>query len=264
MRLAASHQQLVKQAWSACCLGCALAGLSVVCPFIYCVVADASPRRAQVHHERIARVAGPDGLIAEYRWVVGGSPADKESASKTVSAVCEKSRTIYCSYDVASYDYRHIGFPLVVVTFRQLAERLALNDAATPLMSPPTLIFTRVSRPGLVCNVAIWSGLAGLGLAARGRLRLAVAARRRKVTHTCPGCGYDLRGTTGNRCSECGRMIDPSQRAVPEVDRLCDNSCVQCGYSLEGNVSGVCPECGSPAPPRNLRFDGSIAHPDRL
>src|SRR5687768_10793324 len=29
----------------------------------------------------------------------------------------------------------------------------------------------------------------------------------------CPACGYDLRGTTGGRCSECGLEIDPAALA---------------------------------------------------
>ena len=31
--------------------------------------------------------------------------------------------------------------------------------------------------------------------------------RSRHRPHHCPRCGYDLRGTTGRRCSECGEAV---------------------------------------------------------
>src|SRR4051812_23578806 len=37
----------------------------------------------------------------------------------------------------------------------------------------------------------------------------------------CPFCGYDLRGSSGERCSECGQVIDRklAHSAIPWVHR---------------------------------------------
>jgi len=42
--------------------------------------------------------------------------------------------------------------------------------------------------------------------------------RRFPADHECARCGYDLRGTEGDRCSECGHPIAPSQyRAIQRL-----------------------------------------------
>ncbi|MBC7771023.1 MAG: hypothetical protein H7210_00875 [Pyrinomonadaceae bacterium] len=40
-----------------------------------------------------------------------------------------------------------------------------------------------------------------------------IARRRHRPPWACDGCGYDLRGTTGTRCPECGRMDGVSRPA---------------------------------------------------
>lgn len=55
-----------------------------------------------------------------------------------------------------------------------------------------------------VAVVAFWSVVAGIGLISYHMCR----TRRRRRRGLCVGCGYDLRGTPGNRCTECGRPFD--------------------------------------------------------
>jgi hypothetical protein len=53
---------------------------------------------------------------------------------------------------------------------------------------------------GFVCLLTFPVGLiAGAMLS----IRMARAATP-KATHVCPACGYDLRGTPGPKCPECG------------------------------------------------------------
>lgn len=42
---------------------------------------------------------------------------------------------------------------------------------------------------------------------------IALVRRRRRRRGACVACGYDLAGTTGDRCPECGATIDPDIRA---------------------------------------------------
>lgn len=55
-----------------------------------------------------------------------------------------------------------------------------------------------------IAVVAFWSVAAGIGL-----ISYYVCRTRRRLRHgVCVGCGYDLRGTPGNRCTECGQPFD--------------------------------------------------------
>ena len=73
-----------------------------------------------------------------------------------------------------------------------------------------------------------WSVLLGLGviiiagpvavLAAVGSYRQTLETERHKVG-LCPRCGYDLRGSMGLRCPECGwRIVTPGRSKAPWTD----------------------------------------------
>jgi hypothetical protein len=49
-----------------------------------------------------------------------------------------------------------------------------------------------------------------LGTRARRSLGALAVRRRRRLGH-CPACGYDLKGNTSGRCSECGESIEAGQ-----------------------------------------------------
>lgn len=57
------------------------------------------------------------------------------------------------------------------------------------------------------------SNLIGVGIWSVSSLIAALYTRRRwlkmqaPLTPICANCGYDLRGTTSNRCSECGHPV---------------------------------------------------------
>jgi DNA-directed RNA polymerase subunit RPC12/RpoP len=73
-----------------------------------------------------------------------------------------------------------------------------------------------------------WSVLLGLGVmiiagpvavfAAVSTYRQTLETERHKVG-LCPRCGYDLRGSTGLRCPECGwRIVTPGRTKAPWTD----------------------------------------------
>lgn len=64
--------------------------------------------------------------------------------------------------------------------------------------------------PGLLGNVAITSAAFALAFT----LPSAWRRRRRIARSRCPACNYDLRGTPGTRCPECGEAV-PAARSVP-------------------------------------------------
>jgi hypothetical protein len=73
--------------------------------------------------------------------------------------------------------------------------------------------FTLPIRPHLIrftLNVALWSGAWWLVL----RVVPTVRRSRRFRRGLCPACGYDLCGSPGDRCPECGRAIRLAPAAI--------------------------------------------------
>lgn len=64
----------------------------------------------------------------------------------------------------------------------------------------------RVLWLGFFVNVAFWS----LVSAAVAYTISAIRRRLRIAKNLCPDCGYDIRGATSDRCSECGGAIRPA------------------------------------------------------
>lgn len=82
--------------------------------------------------------------------------------------------------------------------FRRLDPRLQYEVAQTGSFSCTERLWAGYVHNAMaaVCFVVMCrSGLLGL---------LAAVRRRRRPGYCCVACGYDLRGTTGARCSECG------------------------------------------------------------
>ena len=87
---------------------------------------------------------------------------------------------------------------------------------------------------GLAGGWGLFLGLLVMGiaapvavLAAVGSYRQALETERHKVG-LCPRCGYDLRGSTGARCPECGwRIVSPGSTRAPwteEEQRASENA----------------------------------------
>ena len=84
---------------------------------------------------------------------------------------------------------------------------------------------SQLGRNGWIVLLVLWMSTAllivPLGLVFRARHRRWVAAecvRRGKRPRRCLVCGYDLRGTPGNACPECGTELAPPADEV-EADR---------------------------------------------
>lgn len=69
----------------------------------------------------------------------------------------------------------------------------------------PRALPLRPIWPGLVVDLFAWWVIWGFVLFGIGRIR----AWRRVRKGLCGGCGYDLRGTPGDRCPECGTERPP-------------------------------------------------------
>ncbi len=57
----------------------------------------------------------------------------------------------------------------------------------------------------------------------------------------CLSCNYDLQGSDGPTCPECGE-------AIPNAGDVRPPNCLSCNYDLRGSEGPTCPECGEAMP----------------
>lgn len=114
----------------------------------------------------------------------------------------------------------------IIVRAKSNTTEVAVLDASASGLAPPRLPWIMPDRrlpttplcPGLIGGSLLYSLAVYLPVKAPGSVRRWLRARRGR----CPGCGYDLAGSTGAACPECGReragYRDGGGRRDPDLD----------------------------------------------
>jgi hypothetical protein len=94
-----------------------------------------------------------------------------------------------------------------------LSARQPKSDAASQVLLPNVTVEERLWTMVFLNGVCVTTGLAAVAFISLGVWRALSAWIHRGPSHLCSRCGYDIRASVADRCSECGGGVQCSEGA---------------------------------------------------